>query len=665
LAIAGGVFALNVSLNIPLFLPGEMPYRDSIEGGYAAMARFFSDNPNPWGWNPTQYCGLPAQFTYLPGLPYLAAAMSRLAPAVAPDYAYRIMAALFACLGPATLFCFVLYFTRSRRWALAVALAYTFYSPLYYFVHTIDRDRGLAYLPWRLQVLVKYGEGPHNLGLTVIPLAVLAVWRASVTSRFRTLFAAALLLAAVALTNWVAALALAFCCLMLLVTLWGSFRQTGFRAARVFGAAALGYGLAAFWLTPSFIKAIAFNWPKDAFNYHFLRQQALLLAALPLIFLLLRLLLGRVLPRQYYLWFITLSFSGFAWVVLWFYSTGVDTIPESRRYALEMEMFLLLLVFEIFRQTLRIPVAPLRFFTFYVLLAVFLSGWGQVRKYCTQGFASRRPLPVENTIERRAAERLAALQPRGRVFASGGLRFRLNSWFEIPQVGGDFESGLTTRMPLAFSYQIRTGVNSTAGAEGPDAVRELKNLGVEYVVVHGPKSREHYRDYKNPRKFDGLLEVVWREEDDAIYRVPFSSLAYAVRPNELSTWRPMSLVQPADPYSQAIADASRPKLTVTWRGSSRLDVQGPVAEGQVVSVQVNHDPDWRAEQDGRLIRIERDNLGYLVLHATASPMAQIHLTYRGSLEQRVMAVLSGIVWLGAIVAVVRTTSHGSARATAA
>ena len=62
-ALAAGLFALNVALNIPLFAPGETPYRDSIEGGYAGMARFFAEHPNPWGWNPTQYCGLPAQFT--------------------------------------------------------------------------------------------------------------------------------------------------------------------------------------------------------------------------------------------------------------------------------------------------------------------------------------------------------------------------------------------------------------------------------------------------------------------------------------------------------------------------------------------------------------------------------------------------------------------------
>ncbi len=190
LAILGGLLALNVALNIPLFESGEMPYRGSIEVGYASMARFFSEHPNPWGWNPTQYCGLPAQFTYVPGLPYLTAAACRLAPSLPIDHVYRIVASTFACLGPATLFLFALYFTGSRWWALTIALAYTFFSPSYYLVHAIDVDRGTAYLPWRLQVLVKYGEGPHNAGLTLIPLALVAVWEAGVNQGVRRIFVA-------------------------------------------------------------------------------------------------------------------------------------------------------------------------------------------------------------------------------------------------------------------------------------------------------------------------------------------------------------------------------------------------------------------------------------------------------------------------------------------
>jgi hypothetical protein len=615
LAIVGGLFALNAALNIPLFEPGEMPYRDSIEGGYAAMARFFSAHPNPWGWNPTQYCGLPAQFTYVPGLPYLAAAASRLASSLDIDHVYRIVASTFACLGPATLFLFAVHFTGSRWWALAIALAYTFFSPSYYLIHTIDVDRGTAYLPWRLQVLVKYGEGPHNAGLTIIPLALVAVWEAGVGQGFRRIFVAALLLAAVALTNWVAALALAFCCLTLLLALAGSWNATGFRATRIFAAAGLGYGLACFWLTPSFIRTIAFNWPIDAFNYRLNWPQLFLLSGLPLAVVLARVFLARLFPDLYYLRFVTLTSFTFLWIVLWFYWGALNTVPESRRYALEMEMFLWLAIFEWLRLVMRAAVVPLRYFAIYTALAVFLSGWGQARKFCTQGFANRLPAPRQSTIEYRVAERLAALRPQGRVFASGGLRFRLNSWFDIPQVGGSFESGLNTRVPLDFAYQIRTGENVS------DIVRQLETLGVEYLVVHGPKSREHYRDFRSPHKFDGALEKVWSEEDDVIYRVPFSSLAHP--------------------------------LTATWSGASDLWAQGPIPEGRLASIQVNHDPGWRAEQDGQPIPIERDLLGFLVLRAHASPMAHIHLSYRGRPEQYIMAALSAIVWIGSLIAAFR------------
>lgn len=234
------------------------------------------------------------------------------------------------------------------------------------------------------------------------------------------------------------------------------------------------------------------------------------------------------------------------------------------------------------------------------------------------------------------------------MLASGGLRFRLNSWFDIPQVGGGFESGLNTRMPLNFAYQIRLGESV------PDMVRELEALGTEYVVVHGPKSREHYRDFKSPHKFDGVLEKVWGEEDDDIYRVPFSSLAHVVEARELSLGQPYGVLSPLDPYPAAIADTTRPTLTATWSGASELWVQGPIPEGRLASVQVNHDPGWRAEQDGRPIPIERDLLGYLILRASASPMAHIHLRYRGRPEQYIMAALSAIVWIGSLVFFVKS-----------
>jgi len=145
----------------PMFQPGELPFRGSIEGGYAGMARFVAAYPNPWGWDPFPYCGLPTHFLYVPAVPYFAALWIRLLPHVAPEFVYRLVVALATCLGPVTLFLFALRFTQDRRWAFAAAVAYTLFSPSYGLFPAVEKDRGIVQLPWRLQVLAKYGEGPH------------------------------------------------------------------------------------------------------------------------------------------------------------------------------------------------------------------------------------------------------------------------------------------------------------------------------------------------------------------------------------------------------------------------------------------------------------------------------------------------------------------------
>jgi hypothetical protein len=646
------IFALNVLLHAPLFAPGEMPYRDSIEGGYAGMSRFFADNPNPWGWNPTQYMGLPAQFTYLPAMPY-GAALLHYAAGFPPDYAYRVLTAALACAGPASLFAFVLYFTRSRRWAVAVALAYTLFSPLYGLIHTIALDQGVAYLPWRVQVLVKYGEGPHNAALMLLPLALIAAWRASTTRGFRALFIAAIAMAAVTLTNWVGALALACCCLLMLLTLAGSAAETGFRASRLFAAAALGYGLACFWLTPSFIGVIALNWPVDAFNYELQLTQKLLLGAAIAIPVALRLILGRAFPRERYLWFAVLCAALFSWIVLWFYQRGYNTIPESRRYALEMELFLWAAFFELMRVAMRVQIVPRTLFASAAVLAIVVTGWGQLRAATTQGFTRRWPVPRESTIEYRAARRLAELGTEGRVAVSGGTRFRLNSWFPIAQPGGGFESGLGNRLPVNLLYQIRTGIYSAPGREAQDAIRELAIMGAEYVLVHGTRSREHYRDFQNPKKFDGVLDPVWREEDDVIYRTPVRSIAHLVKPAELTKWFQEGLLPAADPYPGAVTDLSRPRLWLTWRGASELHIRGPIPEGHVISVQMNYHPGWSATQDGRPIPVENDYVLLTVLRPRPAAETKIVLRYRAPDELRWFSLISAIVWLGSAAAAVK------------
>jgi hypothetical protein len=642
--LAAAILAGNLWLNGPLFMEGELPFRGSIEGGYAAMARFVAGHPNPWGWNPLQYCGLPTQFLYLPGLPYLTALAVHIVPHASPAYVYRVIASFVACLGPVIVFFFALRFTGSRRWALAAALAYEFFSPSYGLFPAVEKDRGIVQLPWRMQVLAKYGEGPHNVGLALLPLALWAVWRAGVKRGYPSILVAALALAAIPLTNWVSALALAISCLLLLVAAIG---EREFRWWRCLAAAALAYGLACFWLTPSFIGAIVSNWPADSFGYQFGARQALLVAGLAAGVLLIRAGLYYARASFYFSLTILGAFT-FGWIATMFYVYAIDTLPESRRYALEFELFLLLAIVEGLRLTLRSSNQTVRMCAIGTAGALLLAGAPQLWAYATQGWQRWKPAPKESTVEYRLAKWIDDHGAAGRVFASGGLRFRLNSWMDVAQIGGGFETGLRNRMPVDLAYHIRTGRDMRLGRESEDTLLELKALGAQYVVVHGAKSQEYYRDFARPERLAGVLPAVYHDGDDTIYALPPRPLAHLTAPEELPDKDAPARPWVLEPYVAAIEDAGRPALRTQWMSSEVLAIDGPVPAGRLVAVQVNNDPGWRATQDGRPIEISQDRLGFVVLHPTAAATTRIELRYRGTAEQRIMAAVSALTWVAAL-----------------
>jgi hypothetical protein len=590
---------------------------------------------------------------YVPLLPYLTASLSWIARAD-PAYVYKLLTAALACLGPSTMYLFVRYFTRSRGWAVGAAVAYTFFSPLYGLVRQIDADRGRAHLPWHLHVLTKYGEGPHNAGLTMLPLAWIATWSAATQRGYWRLFACAVLFAAITLTNWVAGLALAFGSAMLLLAAWRMYDGSGFRPARPIAAAALAYLLACFWLTHTFVSTIAFNWPADAFNYKLRVAQWQLMGGFAAGIAAVRLLAWRY-RWPFYETFVALCVFGFGYVVVIYYSYGIDMLPESRRYALEFEAFVILAVFAFLRFCFA-PANEVRLFAGVVVLAGLLTaGLPQVHRYLVQGWNLRRPVPVESTTEYRVAQQLANLRPSGRVLASGGLRFRLNAWTDLQQVGGAFESGLRNRTPVHFAYHIRTGQDTAPELVTASAVMEMKALGVEYLVVHGPKSQEHYRDYKDPQRFESVLERVAAsgdvESDDIIYRVPFRGFAHALKPDELPA---RAHREALPPYIAAIEDPARAPLRTMWAGPRDMEVSGAVPRGMLVALQVTHDDGWQAWQDGKPVALARNALGFMNVLVSPAQSTTIRLHYGGTVEQRLMFVISAIAWIWALIALRRT-----------
>jgi hypothetical protein len=226
----------------------------------------------------------------------------------------------------------------------------------------------------------------------------------------------------------------------------------------------------------------------------------------------------------------------------------------------------------------------------------------------------------------------------------------MNSWFDIPQVGGGFETGLRNRVPWDLAYHIRTGKGARPGRETQDTLLELKALGTEYVVLHGPKSREYYRDFVRPERVAAALPAVYHEENDTIYALPARPLANLLNLEELpgkdAPTRPWVL----EPYIAALEDPARPVLQTRWLGAGTLVIDGVAPPGRLVAVRVNADPGWQAFQDGRAIPIEIDNLGFMVLRPAAAAATHIELHYRATAEPRIMAGLSALSWLAALAA---------------
>jgi hypothetical protein len=407
------ILSVNLRLNGPLFMHGDLPFRGSIEAGYVATARFISEHPNPWGWNPFQYCGIATRFLYVPVLPYFTAMLVHVIPHASVDYTYRATVSLAACLGPATMFLFALYFTRSRRWSFLAGLAYSLLSPSYGLFPAVEQDRGIVQLPWRIQILAKYGEGPHDTALMLIPLVLLAVWLAATKRGYPRILAAASLLALTPLVNWLGAFALAMACVLLLLAGIG---EHDFRITPVCAAGGLGYLLSCFWLTPSFVRIIAFNWPTDSLAYRFGVPQKWLMGGLIAGVLLLRFLF-RLTRASFYFCFVTLAAFMFGWIVTFFYLGGYDTIPESRRYAIEFELFLALALVEAIRLGARHANSTVRLCAIGTAIVMLLAGTPQLWAYMNEGWSRWKPAPREDSIEYHLARWMAesARRPRLRV----------------------------------------------------------------------------------------------------------------------------------------------------------------------------------------------------------------------------------------------------------
>ncbi len=198
-------------------------------------------------------------------------------------------------------------------------------------------------------------------------------------------------------------------------------------------------------------------------------------------------------------------------------------------------------------------------------------------------------------------------------------------------------------------YTIYTGQN--AGERDAEiSVDWMKAFGVAAITVPGPGSADHYHPFVNPRKFEGVLPLLWREGDDSIYQVPLrsASLAHVVPEAAVVKRRPVNGldVEPLRDYLAALDDTSLPQASLEWETPSRGRIHTSIAPGQVVSLQINYDPGWKARSDGRPLRVRADMLGLTVIEPERAGEQTIDLEFGGGVERSVCLVISVVSGLG-------------------
>jgi hypothetical protein len=246
-----------------------------------------------------------------------------------------------------------------------------------------------------------------------------------------------------------------------------------------------------------------------------------------------------------------------------------------------------------------------------------------------------QPVNIAGTVEYQEAKWLQQNLAGGRVFVPGSIRFFLNAFTDVRQFAGGFDPGVVNPLWTHVNYQVLSGENA-GSREGEIAILWLKAFGVDAVAVSGPHTREAYRDYRNPGKFDGLLPEAWRDGDDVIYRVPRKSagLAHVIRRADLPARPPENGidVEPVQPYVAALEDAAQPLATLTWRSRHEAVISARMEKAEILSVQISYHSGWKASVDGQPRRVYADNLAQLVVEPGCDGACTVVLNYNGSIE---------------------------------
>lgn len=595
------IYLLAAMLVFPLFRLRYLNNWQSIESTFIADGRLFADHWPHHLWQPLWYCGTRSDYVYPPGLRYSVAILSAFAHVI-PAQAYHIAIALFYALGIAAVYAWVRGVTgrRGTAWLAAAGVALT--SPSFVFMRDIRMDSPY-FVPWRLHVLMSYGEGPHISSLAVLPVVWLGAWRRFRGGGARWLLLSATAAATVVTINFYGATALA---ITFPILAWSFFvERRDWRVLRDAAAiAALAYAFTAFWLAPSYLTITARNLRLVApvGNSWSLPAAAIFATAY--------LGLSRVRRFPAYTFFI---WSGLAFLTLYIFGYrlfGFQIAGNSPRLIPEWDLFAILCLAQL-------CMAARGRYAQAAVLALLIICLRPSWRYVKHAYTEFAPDPHwQERPEYRVPQWLASNHPGERVFATGTFRFWYNAWYDGAQADGGSDQGILNPLLPASKWAII----HTDDAERLKAW--LLTLGVDIVVVPGPSSKEAFKEFAHPALFDALFPLLYDDgAGNRFYHVQRRApgvvrIVDGARLNSAPRIPP----EPEKMHLQAYAAAveaeppggpSLDRVRARRASDDEIGAEADIREGEALSIQETYDPYWRARADGKAVTVEADAAGFM------------------------------------------------------
>jgi hypothetical protein len=623
------LFLLNAVICFRLLRTEYVNQLPSVEGLFISLARYIQRQRPHYDWIPLWHAGMPFSLVYQPMLHQIVATVATVCH-ISPAFSYHVVTGLAYAFGPVALYWLAVSLSRNPPVSFCAALIFSLFSPSL-LLSAIRTDAGGMWNARRLQALVVYGEGPNILGLALCMIALAAFHWGLIRKTAASTTTAAIAMATVPATNWPATVALTLGLVCYLAALPSKQLRLSLSRIAVIGVMVCCFASpfalpSTIWSTFKNTSTIS-GYPTPGFA-----RWVAIFVLFASIAVLRKFLLSfdvSVVLRFAILYSALLG--GVVLAAVWF---GIRLVPQPVRFHIAMEIGLVLTM--AFAGSLLCAQWPQ--VRTAAMIAFLLACGLQFVHYRRYARDIIKPLEIRNTVEYQMADWFDRTIHTERVMASGTTSDWMNIFTDTPQLRGCCEQSATNPEDRIADYVIRQGYRSEEQT-ADYSLLWLKAYAVHAVAIGGPHSREHYKDFEYPYRFEGRLPLDWQEGDDRIYRVPARApgLARVTRSETVVRHPPQNGIDVAE-LRKFVADLDNPALPIletSWQGPNRATIRGSLAPDDVISVAVNFDRGWTASANGRPAHVYKDGLGFIVIQPNCSTSCVVELRWTAGWEPQI------------------------------